>query len=131
MSITIPLAMLSDSLLNREQSNYISVIGAILVIFGFIFVNINREMQSSINDYLNFNKGSILLKKKDIIYTFSSTGLHFGSLNGGHYVAICNTKDGNILYDDMNVSNIDNNINFKDKNTNAYMIVYTKKKNKK
>ena len=70
-----------------------------------------------------------MLKKKDVVYTFSSTGLHFGSLNGGHYVAICTTKDGNILYDDMNVSNIDTNQNnFKDKNVNAYMIVYTKKK---
>jgi len=105
----------------------------VLIIIIKRFINIHQKNSNpiSINDYLNFNKGSILSKNKNVIYTFSSTGLHFGSLNGGHYSAICNTIDGNILYDDMNVSNIDNNINFKDKNTNAYMIVYTKKKNKK
>jgi len=34
------------------------------------------------------------------------------------------------LYDDRNVVNIDGNkIDFKDKNSNAYMLVYTKQKN--
>ena len=81
------------------------------------------------HNYLNFNKGSILSNKKDDIYLFSSTALHFGSLNGGHYSAICNTPEGNILYDDRNVVNIDidNKINFKNKNANAYLLVYTLK----
>jgi ubiquitin C-terminal hydrolase len=101
----------------------------VIIIKRFINIHLKNNNPISINDYLNFNKGSILLKKKDVIYTFSSTGLHFGSLNGGHYAAICNTNDANILYDDMNVSNADTNkINFKDNNVNAYMVVYTKKK---
>jgi ubiquitin C-terminal hydrolase len=82
-----------------------------------------------INDYLNFNKGSILSNKKDVVYTFSSVALHFGSLNGGHYAAICNTPDGDILYDDRNVQKIDGDrSNFKDKSETAYMVVYTIKK---
>ena len=71
----------------------------------------------------------VLINGQDSQEDFGLEFFHFGSLNGGHYVAICTTKDGNILYDDMNVSNIDTNQNnFKDKNVNAYMIVYTKKK---
>jgi ubiquitin C-terminal hydrolase len=97
-------------------------------------MNTKNDAPVSINDYLNFNKGSILSNKNDVVYDFSSTALHFGSLNGGHYSAICNTPDGDILYDDRNVVKIDaadaagaTNINFKDRSTNAYMLVYTKK----
>ena len=102
----------------------------VIIIKRFINVNSKNDNPISMNAYLNFNKGSILSKKKDIVYTFSSTALHYGSLNGGHYSAICNTPEGNILYDDRNVVNIDGNkIDFKDKNSNAYMLVYTKHKN--
>jgi len=102
----------------------------LIIIKRFININSKNDNPISINDSLNFNKGSILSKKKDVVYTFSSTALHYGSLNGGHYSAICNTPDGNILYDDRNVVNIDGNkIDFKDKNSNAYMLVYTKHKN--
>jgi ubiquitin C-terminal hydrolase len=101
----------------------------VIIIKRFINIHSKNNAPITINDYLNFNKGSILSNKKDIIYLFSSTALHFGSLNGGHYSAICNTPDGNILYDDRNVVNIDtdNKINFKNKNANAYLLVYTLK----
>jgi ubiquitin C-terminal hydrolase len=102
-------------------------------------MNTKNDAPISINDYLNFNKGSILSNKNDVVYDFSSVALHFGSLNGGHYSAICNTPDGDILYDDRNVVKISGSggsgdsgganaeYNFKDRSTNAYMLVYTKK----
>jgi ubiquitin C-terminal hydrolase len=102
-------------------------------------MNTNNDAPVSINDYLNFNKGSVLSNKNDAVYDFSSVALHFGSLNGGHYSAICNTPDGDILYDDRNVVKISggsdssggsDEFNFKDRSTNAYMLVYTKKKDK-
>jgi ubiquitin C-terminal hydrolase len=101
----------------------------VIIIKRFINIHSKNNAPITINDYLNFNKGSILSNKKDVIYLFSSTALHFGSLNGGHYSAICNTPDGNILYDDRNVVNIDtdNKINFKNKNANTYLLVYTLK----
>ena len=101
----------------------------VIIIKRFINIQLKNNAPITINDYLNFNKGSILSNKKDAIYLFSSAALHFGSLNGGHYSAICNTPEGNILYDDRNVVNIDidNKINFKNKNSNAYILVYTLK----
>jgi ubiquitin carboxyl-terminal hydrolase 8 len=108
----------------------------VIIIKRFINIHLKNDTPISINDYLNFNKGSILSNKKDVVYNFSSVALHFGSLNGGHYSAICNTPDGDILYDDRNVIKIDiedisQRINFKDKSSNAYMLVYTKKKDSK
>jgi ubiquitin C-terminal hydrolase len=105
----------------------------VIIIKRFINMNTKNDAPISINDYLNFNKGSILSNKKDVVYDFSSVALHFGSLNGGHYSAICNTPDGDILYDDRNVVKISGSgganaeYNFKDRSTNAYMLVYTKK----
>ena len=104
----------------------------VIIIKRFINIHLKNDAPISINDYLNFNKGSILSNKKDVVYNFSSVALHFGSLNGGHYSAICNTPDGDILYDDRNVIKINiENMNFKDKSSNAYMLVYTKKKEDK
>jgi ubiquitin C-terminal hydrolase len=107
----------------------------VIIIKRFINIHLKNDEAITINDYLNFNKGSVISNRKDVVYTFSSVALHFGSLNGGHYSAICNTPDGDILYDDRNVIRIDlensAKINFKDKNSNAYMLVYTKKKDSK
>jgi ubiquitin C-terminal hydrolase len=106
----------------------------VIIIKRFINMNTKNDAPVSINDYLNFNKGSVLSNKNDVVYDFSSVALHFGSLNGGHYSAICNTPDGDILYDDRNVVKISGSssgeLNFKDRSTNAYMLVYTKKTNK-
>ena len=105
----------------------------VIIIKRFINIQLKNEAPISINDYMTFNKGTILSNKKDATYIVSSTALHFGSLNGGHYSAICNTPNGNILYDDRTVINIDTDskINFKEKNTHAYMLVYTLKKDAK
>jgi len=104
----------------------------VIIIKRFINIHLKNDAPISINDYLNFNKGSILSNKKDVVYNFSSVALHFGSLNGGHYSAICNTPDGDILYDDRNVIKINiEDMNFKEKSSNAYMLVYTKKKEDK
>jgi ubiquitin C-terminal hydrolase len=101
----------------------------VIIVKRFMNTHAKNDAPIKINDYLNFNKGSILSNKKDVIYDFSSVALHFGSLNGGHYAAICNTPDGDILYDDRNVQKIDGNrSNFKDKSETAYMVVYTIKK---
>jgi ubiquitin C-terminal hydrolase len=96
----------------------------VIIIKRFINTHVKNDAPIAINDYLNFNKGSVLSNKKDVIYDFSSVALHFGSLNGGHYAAICNTPEGDILYDDRNVQRI----NATEKNANAYMVVYTIRK---
>lgn len=102
----------------------------VIIVKRFINTREKNDTPIAINDYLNFNKGSILSNKKDVVYTFSSVALHFGSLNGGHYSAVCNTPDGTILYDDRHVVKIDDikNANAANVNANAYMVVYTKKK---
>ena len=101
----------------------------VIIIKRFINIRLKNNAPLTINEYLNFAKGSILTNTKDTIYTFSSVALHFGSLNGGHYSAVCNTPDGSILYDDRNVAKIDEGhiAGFMDKNTNAYMLVFNKK----
>jgi ubiquitin C-terminal hydrolase len=96
----------------------------VIMIKRFMNTHDKNDAPVTINDYLNFNKGSILSNKKDVIYDFSSVALHFGSLHGGHYSAICNTPDGDILYDDRRVHKI---AGFKDNSQSAYMVVYTKK----
>jgi len=96
----------------------------VIIIKRFINTHVKNDAPIAINDYLNFNKGSVLSNKKDVVYDFSSVALHFGSLNGGHYAAICNTPEGDILYDDRNVQKI----NATEKNANAYMVVYTIRK---
>jgi ubiquitin C-terminal hydrolase len=96
----------------------------VIMIKRFMNTHEKNNTPITINDYLNFNKGSVLSNKKDVIYDFSSVALHFGSLHGGHYSAICNTPYGDILYDDRSVHNISG---FKDNSQSAYMVVYTKK----
>lgn len=97
-----------------------------------LFITINRftdlmrknNNPININDFLNFNKGSILSNTDiDKRYKLSSLGLHVGSLNSGHYMAICNVDDNYYLYNDLSVKNIDN---FTNNNSAAYMIVYSK-----
>lgn len=45
MSITIPLAMTSDYLLGKGSPTGVSLLGAFLVVVGFLLVNIPRAMQ--------------------------------------------------------------------------------------
>jgi ubiquitin C-terminal hydrolase len=97
----------------------------IIIVNRFSDITKKNEEPININDVLNFKKGTILnninLEKK---YYLSSLALHMGNVDGGHYVAICNNDTSYYnLYNDINVSNIDN---FKIDNKYAYMIVYNK-----
>jgi len=48
--------------------------------------------------------------------------LHSGNTSGGHYTAICETDGSFLIYDDTNISRVDN---FLEKNKNAYMLSYS------
>jgi len=51
-SITIPIAIMSDILLGRGYPTLISTIGALLVIFGFIFVHIDNHIWINLMKYI-------------------------------------------------------------------------------
>jgi drug/metabolite transporter (DMT)-like permease len=52
MSITIPLAMISDFLINDKSPSGVSFFGAFLVVVGFFLVNIPKQLQDDIVDYV-------------------------------------------------------------------------------
>ena len=64
MSITIPLAIISDFFINSKIPTDISILGAILVIIGFCLVNINKELEKDIIKYC----------KNLILYCYRSNG---------------------------------------------------------
>lgn len=91
------------------------------------FINFQKKNTSpiNINKNLCIKAGSVISSmNEDIMYTCTSIALHFGSIQGGHYCVICNTGDKYVLYDDLNMSVIDDR-NFFEKNKDAYMIVYS------
>lgn len=51
MSITIPLAMISDYLLGNGGPTPISLFGAFLVVVGFLLVNIHKDLQDDMLDW--------------------------------------------------------------------------------
>jgi ubiquitin C-terminal hydrolase len=91
-----------------------------------------------INKTICFKRGAVLSDiDNDVIFTLSSLGIHYGSLHGGHYCAICNTDDDPntrgqfekiVFYDDINISPIqrDKFIQVIEKNSDGYMIVYSR-----
>jgi ubiquitin C-terminal hydrolase len=97
-----------------------------IVINRFVSLNIKNNTPICINENICFNKGTILNDTSiDKKYYLSSMALHIGSVNGGHYTAICNNDESYYLYNDLHISKVDN---FLEKNTNVYMLVYTYKK---
>ena len=52
LSITIPLAMISDFLVQGEAPTGLSASGAILVIIGFCLVNVSKEVESELYFYV-------------------------------------------------------------------------------
>ena len=64
MSITIPLAMASDAILNGGQPDLTAIAGALLVLVGFCMVNIDRSSQSELEAWsrraLVWLEGSVL-----------------------------------------------------------------------
>ena len=96
----------------------------ILIINRFINNRQKNNAPVDINESLCFNKGSILNNiEEDLVYDLSSIAMHVGNLDSGHYVAICKTDDQYIMYNDMECSEIGN---FRQQNSNAYMLAYTK-----
>lgn len=99
-----------------------------------LFINLNRfnerfqknNLNININNTLNFNIGSVETSKTPFIYNLQSLGLHFGNLNGGHYISLCNLKDNYYLYDDNNIKIFkkDDIIEQLKNNNSAYLIVY-------
>ena len=97
------------------------------------FINIHQKNTKAlkINTNLCIKMGSIISDMtKDYNYKCTSLALHYGNLSGGHYCALCNIdniENKYVLYDDLNMTIIDND-NIKkifDKNKDAYMIVYS------
>ena len=75
-----------------------------------------------VNEILNFK-----IQNNEVIYKLKSIGLHYGNLQGGHYMSVCNINDETFnLYNDEIVKSIkkedfiQNNL----KNNTAYLIIY-------
>lgn len=60
MSITIPLAMISDLIIQSVIPGYLAIIGAILVIIGFGLVNVTKEHEIEILQYFKNGYKKIL-----------------------------------------------------------------------
>ena len=92
-----------------------------------------------VNKSICFKRGAILSNiDDDLTYTLSSLGMHFGSLQGGHYCAMCNIEEEHekrksfeniIFYDDLNISQVtkDKFEHIIEKNADGYMIIYSTK----
>jgi hypothetical protein len=68
MSITIPLAMASDAILNGGQPDLTAIAGALLVLVGFCMVNIDRSSQTEVEAWsrraLVWLEGSVLGRRR-------------------------------------------------------------------
>jgi drug/metabolite transporter (DMT)-like permease len=60
LSITIPLAILSDLLAHNTSPTSLSAGGAVLVIVGFCLVNVSRETEAAMYVYLCVKNGSVV-----------------------------------------------------------------------
>lgn len=117
---------------NTEYTKTIKIWKIPSVIFLIVkrFKDIDDKNNSTIfiNKKLCFKSGSVLENTKiDKEYSITSLGLHYGRLNGGHYCSICKTDDKILLYDDLNIKQIpedifENNLNV---NKDVYMIIYS------
>jgi ubiquitin C-terminal hydrolase len=98
------------------------------------FINVHQKNTKAIkiNSKLCVKKGSVINNMaSDHVYKCSSLALHYGSLMGGHYRALCQTNDKFILYDDLNMTVIpdENMSKTLENNSDAYMIVYVLSRN--
>jgi len=102
-----------------------------------LFITINRftdiynknNTEVYINDFIVFNKGSVLSLDNDNKYQLQSIGLHYGNLIGGHYISLCNINDIYYIYNDNQIQIIEKEVfnnNFI-KNSNAYLLIYVLK----
>ena len=103
----------------------------VLIFFIKRYSTINKKNNTpvNVNENINIKKGCILENENlEMFYKLSSIALHFGDLNGGHYMAICHDdeKQKYILYDDLNIKVYDkNNTNFLSNNSSVYMAIYS------
>ncbi len=100
----------------------------IFIIKRFINTSIKNNKYISINRNLCIKTGSVISSiKTDLEYDCTSMALHFGGISGGHYCAICDNEDKYVLYDDLNMTILDENQlnNMFMNNKDAYMIVYS------
>jgi len=117
----------------KEKNSYIKTF-RLWKVPKLLFISLNRFKELTkknnkeiiINEYLNFNEGSILTENKNINYKLEGLGLHYGNLNGGHYTALCNMKNNYYnLYNDTNVNIIKEEDLFKEfKSSNVYLLLY-------
>ena len=71
---------------------------------------------------------SSFINNEPITYELKGIANHFGNLNGGHYNAICKNKDNDwYLYDDLNISKINDIHKILTNNTSAYVLFYERK----
>jgi len=94
------------------------------------FMNIHQKNTKpiKINTKLCIRQGSIICSmSEDYTYNCTSLALHYGNLSGGHYCALCQNNENFVLYDDLNMTIIpsENMQASFDKNTEAYLIVYS------
>ena len=101
-----------------------------------LFISLNRfkdinnknNAEVYINENLNFNLNNI----RNYTYNLQSIGLHFGNLQGGHYISVCNINNETFnIYNDENVRviNKDDFIQNNLKNNTAYLILYELNRN--
>jgi len=72
------------------------------------------------------------IQNNEVTYNLQSIGLHFGNLQGGHYISICNINNETFnIYNDENVRviNKDDFIQNNLKNNTAYLILYELNRN--
>jgi len=99
-----------------------------------LFISLNRFKEMGmknnteiiINSHLNFNEGSIISSNEEIIYNLDGIGLHYGSLDGGHYTSLCNMKNGCYHhFNDDNINIMKEDDLFKNfKSSNPYLLLY-------
>lgn len=71
MSITIPIALVTDYFINGISPTYISVLGSLSVIIGFILVNLTPEQEAEIVDMGKRTFSYLFYGTKEIDYSGS------------------------------------------------------------
>ena len=95
--------------------------------FGFTNDGNGFSIQTPLNIPLQFtfSHGTEIGYEKQKAYELKAVGLHFGGLNRGHYVAVCNDGNGKwYMYDDDTTHIIEDINGFLKACRNAYMLFY-------
>lgn len=119
----------------KEQTEYTKTVKLwripkviIFVVQRFINFQNKNNKPININSNICVKAGSVISNMEmEYKYNCTSIALHYGNVNGGHYCVICNTDDHFVMYDDLNMTKIDEkqHSGIFEKNKDAYMIVYS------